>query len=355
MIKEKKNFWRKKKIFITGHTGFKGSWLSLILLQFGAEVCGYSLKPKKKSIFNFAKLKNKINKNIYSNIKNYKNLKKSITNFKPDIIFHLAAQPLVIPSYLNPVDTFKVNTIGTLNILDIIKDISYKGSAIIVTTDKVYNVTNKNYFKENDYMDVTDPYGTSKVCAELISKSYDISFLKKKYFSIGTARAGNVLGGGDFSKYRIVPDYLKASKLKKDLKLRNPNYIRPWQYVLEPLDGYLNLAEKLYKKKIYNENIGWNFAPKRSNCVKVIDLIKQLNKKSRNKIKILKNNVKQNKFKETKTLMLNSNKAKKLLGWKSCYGINEIVNEILYWYENFDENKDNYNLCINQIKRFYRN
>lgn len=351
-MKKLKNFWRKKKVLITGHTGFKGSWLCMVLLQLGADICGYSLKPEKKSLFQISKLNKKIKKNIYGDINNSKKLKQVIKNFKPDIIFHLAAQSLVLNSYQNPVKTFKVNTFGTLNLLEIVNKIKKRGSIIIITSDKVYDDFVKKKYTEQDRIGSTDPYGTSKACKELIANLYQKRvFNTKKYFNITTARSGNVIGGGDFSKNRILPDYFKSKKKKEIMTIRNPEQIRPWLFVLEPLFGYLLLAEKVFKRKISFENIGWNFAPNKKNEIKVINLIKKINILSDKKIKF---KVKKSNFKETDKLTLSSKKSEKYLKWKSIYSVDQALNEIIYWYKNYEKKDNMLALCNKQIKKYFR-
>ena len=204
-----RKFWKNKKIFLTGHTGFKGSWFSVFLNLLGAKVIGYSLKPDKKlNLFDLAKLDKQIYASIIGDIRDYNKLKRSIAKFHPDFIVHMAAQPLVRDSYINPKYTYEVNTIGTVNILNILNELNFIKSALIITTDKVYfNNNKKNYYKENDRLGGVDPYSNSKSCAELVVNSYNHSFLKEKNIFVATARAGNVIGGGDFSKDRILPDY----------------------------------------------------------------------------------------------------------------------------------------------------
>jgi CDP-glucose 4,6-dehydratase len=214
-----KKFWTGKKILITGHTGFKGSWLSIFLNLLGAKLVGYSLEPEKKSSFFYsANLKKIFFRSVYGDIRNYNKLKKTILNFSPDFIVHMAAQPLVKYSYENPLYTYEVNTIGTLNVLNIAKETKCVKNILVVTTDKVYlNLEKKVKFKERDKLGGLDPYSSSKSCAELITSSYNYSYLNKKKISVMTARAGNVIGGGDFSKDRIIPDFFRALKKKKNL------------------------------------------------------------------------------------------------------------------------------------------
>ena len=355
---EKKKFWQYRRVFITGHTGFKGSWLCMILKKLGASIEGYSLVPKKKSIFKIANIEKDINRNHYYDIRDFKVLKKKILNFKPDVIFHLAAQPLVIESYLNPFKTFDVNAIGTLNLMEIVRKLNYNGVLINVTTDKVYKIIkNKKKFSEEDEIGVTDPYGSSKVCSEIIAKSYFKSFLmNKNYFKVFTVRSGNVIGGGDFSKNRIIPDFfLLQNSKKKNFFVRNPNYTRPWQFVLEPLIGYILLAEKMFLNKIKycEKNFAWNFGPELKDSVSVYQLCKTLAKNSNKKIKITRNTRINKKFKETQFLYLNSNKAKKLLGWKNQYNLKTALFKIVEWYE--ASNKFKKIICQTQIDEYLQN
>jgi CDP-glucose 4,6-dehydratase len=353
MIKQT-NFWKGKKVFITGHTGFKGSWLCMILNQLGCSIAGYSLPPEKNSLFEIVNLKKKINKNYYFDIRNFKILKKKIELFKPDIIFHLAAQALVIDSYLKPRETFEINALGSLNIMEVVKNLNYKGVLIVVTTDKVYKIkkNNINKLSENDEIGVTDPYGSSKVCSEIITSSYNNSFLSfKNYFKVGVARSGNVIGGGDFSPNRIIPDFFAARELKNKLIIRNPDHIRPWQFVLEPLVGYINLAEKIYQNKInQKEGLAWNFGPRYNDCIKVRQLIKILLNKSKDKPKILIQRKKKSIFSETKFLILDNKKSKKLLRWNNIYKVSDTIDKIIEWYDAPIEKK--VKICNKQVKEY---
>jgi CDP-glucose 4,6-dehydratase len=345
------SFWKGKKVFITGHTGFKGSWLCLILNQLGSIIAGYSLPPEKNSLFEIVNLKKKIKKNYYFDIRNFKILKKKIELFKPDIIFHLAAQSLVIDSYLKPFDTFEINSLGSLNLMEVVKNLNYKGALIVVTTDKVYKIKKNNTSKlnENNELGVTDPYGSSKVCSEIITSSYSKSFLSSNnYFKVAIARSGNVIGGGDFSINRIIPDFYAAQKLKKKLTIRNPDHVRPWQFVLEPLIGYINLAEKIYLNKInHQEELAWNFGPNYTDCIEVSKLIKILLDKSQDKPEISIQKKKHSIFSETKFLILDSSKSKKFLGWNNIYNVNTTIDKIIEWYESPIAEKNK--ICNEQI------
>ncbi len=348
-LKYLRKFWKDKKVFLTGHTGFKGTWLSIFLNLLGAKVSGYSLKPNMRSSFyNIINL----NKHIYSStigdIRDYNKLKKSISNFSPDFIIHMAAQPLVRESYLNPKYTYEVNTLGTVNILNILKEVNFVKSALIVTTDKVYfNDNKKEYFKENDLLGGADPYSNSKSCAELAVNSYNYSFFKEKKICVATARAGNVIGGGDFSKDRIIPDYLRSLMKNKKLFLRSPNSIRPWQHVLDPLYGYLLLLMKLYKKKVISGS-SFNFGPNKSSNKSVIEVINLMNKDFNNAVKIIKKKNNFRNYKESKVLMLNSDKSKKILKWKSKYNLEQSIKLTSTWFKQYNYKKNKNILKVTQ-------
>jgi CDP-glucose 4,6-dehydratase len=331
-----KKFWKNKRVFLTGHTGFKGSWLCIFLNLLGAEVKGYSLKPEQKlNIFDLANISNLLSSSIIGDIRDYKKLKKSIFAFSPNFIIHMAAQPLVRDSYVNPKYTYEVNALGTVNILNILNELNSIKSALIITTDKVYfNDNKRNYYKENDSLGGFDPYSNSKSCAELAVNSYNHSFFKKKNIYIATARAGNVIGGGDFSKDRIIPDYLRSLSKNKKLLLRSPNSIRPWQHIIDPLYGYLLLLMKLHNKKKFI-NGSWNFGPDKSNNKSVIDVINLINKEFDNSVKIIKKNKVSNKFYESKVLMLNSEKSQKNLNWEAKYNLKESIKLVAFWHKEF--------------------
>jgi len=347
-------FWKNKKVFLTGHTGFKGSWFSILLNLLGAKIVGYSLRPEgKKNLFDLTNLEKVIHDSIIGDIRNYSKLKKSILKFKPDFVVHMAAQPLVRYSYDFPKYTYEVNTLGTVNILNILNELNFKKSALIITTDKVYlNNDKKSYYRENDRLGGLDPYSNSKSCAELIVNSYNHSFFKKKNMFVATARAGNVIGGGDFSKDRILPDYFRAlSSKKKNLFLRFPDSIRPWQFILEPLYGYLLLLMKLHKKDVPNEYC-WNFGPQKSNNKSVSYVINLINKEFNSSVKVIKkNNLKD--YHESKLLMLNSDRSKKKLNWQTKYDINYSAKLISIWHKKFLMKKSALKICQEQIFNYF--
>ncbi len=351
-IKSFSKFWRGKKVFITGHTGFKGSWLSILLNMLGAHIYGYSLKPEKNSLFLKANCKKFLKRNIYSDINNRSKLEKEIIKSKPHIVFHLAAQPLVSQSFEEPLETLNTNIIGTCNVLESLKRINSVRSVVIITTDKVYaNKNRKLSHTEEDMLGGTDPYSVSKVCAEYITKSYIESFFKDKILKnkISTARSGNVIGGGDYSKNRLLPDIIKSINSKKKLIIRNPKHIRPWQHVIEPTVGYLKLAKSQYDKKLLHSNSSWNFGPDKKSFVKVIDIVNFIKKKINIKFSLSKNQS----FFETKILMISNSKAKKYLNWYPIWDVNKSIDNVIEWNNHYKKNKNAKNICEKQIRRYF--
>ena len=326
-----KKFYKNKKILITGATGFKGAWLSLWLKILGAKVYGVGFKPNNnKKLFNQLNLKKKL---IYKNldIRNYKNVNNYIKKIKPEIIFHLAAQPIISNSYERPKYTYEVNSLGTLNLISVIKNNNFIKSAIFVTSDKCYQSNNSTVgFKENDKLGGIDPYSGSKACAEIIVNTYYQSFFKKKITTgIATARAGNVIGGGDWSKDRLIPDSIKFLNKKKTIIIRNPNFNRPWQHVLEPLYGYLILALKLYNQP--GKYSGpWNFGTEHNTVTSVEQIIRKIIFNwGKGKYKKINNR----KFYEQTNLQLNITKAKKELKWKPKLSIDHCISLTVDWYK----------------------
>ncbi|MDA7713677.1 CDP-glucose 4,6-dehydratase [Candidatus Pelagibacter sp.] len=348
MKKFDKNFWKGKKVFITGHTGFKGSWLCIILNNLKAKIYGFSLKPKKISLFNQSKISKNLSSNTFGNILDIRLLKKKIKTIKPEIIFHLAAQPLVIDSYKNPLETFETNIMGTVNLLECLRNIDSIKSVVIITTDKVYKIKKKNKsYSELDELGGYDPYSSSKVASEIAVNSYVESFFKKTNLKnrISTVRAGNVVGGGDYSENRLLPDIIKSINCNSKLTIRNPNSIRPWQHVLEPLVGYLTLAKYQFKGKIYEKNNTWNFGPKKNNSKKVIAIIKIMQKLNPFTLNIKKNN----KYKETEVLKLNSNKSKKKLKWYPKMTLQSTLKEVFDWNHQVRNKVSAKEVCVNQF------
>ena len=353
-INKLKKFWGKKKVFITGHTGFKGSWLCIILNLLNSKIYGYALKPQKKSLFNKSKIYKNLVSNNYLDINNITKLKKILKQTRPEIIFHLAAQPLVLDSYKKPLETFSTNIIGTLNLLESIRTIRSIKSVVIITTDKVYKINKDNHeYKEFDQLGGFDPYSASKVGAEIVVDSYIKSFFKNTFLhkKISTARAGNVLGGGDFSKNRLVPDIIKSINNNKKLIIRNSNHIRPWQHVLDPLLGYLILAEKQYKNQIKDFEHSWNFGPSKGNFKKVIDVVKYIKKKEGLNYILKKTGLNQ----ETNILKLNSFKARKKLKWFCKWSLIETLNKTIEWNNLVEKGNSAKIVCEKQFLMHIRN
>lgn len=352
IMKDFKKIFKNKRIFLTGHTGFKGAWFSIILNIFEAKIYGFSLKPKKNSLFNDCSLEKFFFRSIYADIRDYKKLYISIKKFRPQVLVHMAAQPLVRLAYKNPRETFEINSVGTLNVLEIVKKLKFIKNILIITSDKVYENRNKPVeFIETDKLGSFDPYSNSKASAELITTAYRESFFKNSKINAITVRAGNVIGGGDYAEDRIIPDFFRALK-KKNLYLRQPKAIRPWQHVFDPLYGYLILLKKMLKKEKIKSN-EYNFGPNKSNFINVLSLITKINQKIGNRIKI---NIKKNKKKENMentVLMLNSSRSRRELNWKTYCSINQSLNLISEWYKNKKKKGNIYNFSKNQIKEYF--
>ena len=354
MNKLKKKFFNKK-IIITGHTGFKGSWLAFWLNLLGAKVVGVSDQIQTKpSFFQACKLQKNIKHNILD-IRDYKKLKKKIESVKPDFIFHLAAQALVKRSYEEPLFTWQSNTLGTINLLEVLRKYKKKCTTVIITSDKAYkNLEIKRGYNEDDILAGVDPYSASKSCADIAVQSYVNSFFQKKTkVRIAIARAGNVIGGGDWSDDRFIVDCIKSWMVKKPAIIRSPHATRPWQHVLEALSGYMNLATKLDSQKKYNGQV-FNFGPDNKSNFRVIDILNKIKSYWKDVNWIIK---KDKNLKETFLLKLNSNKAKQKLNWKNVLSINQNLKMIIDWYKTYYLNSKKNNdkiikLTINQIKTY---
>jgi len=346
------NIYQNKKVFITGHTGFKGSWLSIWLKHLGANVCGYSLAPNTTpSMFKELNIADRIEKSVIGNILDDELLNVTISEFNPDIIFHLAAQPLVLFSYEEPVLTYKTNVIGTLNVLEAARKVQSVKVFVNVTTDKCYeNNETTHAYTENDPMGGYDMYSSSKGCVEILSSSYRRSFLQSENsFALATARAGNVIGGGDWAKDRLIPDCIRAVADNKDIQIRNPKSTRPWQFVLEPLHGYLTLGQRLLESgKEYAQS--YNFGPD-YNDTRTVEQIANNVVSIMGKGKVITGE--NLSCHEASLLTLNSDKANKYLNWCPTYNVEKAVEETLNWYRHFYNNDtDMYNFSISQIKNF---
>lgn len=351
-----KDFYNGKNVLITGHTGFKGSWLTSWLIKLGANVTGYALNPPTNpSMFELCEVDKRI-RSIIGDVRDRESLSKTINNCKPDIIFHLAAQPLVRTSYNDPVYTYETNVMGTVNLLESVRDSSSVRVVINITTDKCYK--NKEAFwgyREYDRLGGYEPYSSSKACSELITESYRNSFFNLKEYNkhgvaIATARAGNVIGGGDFAKDRLIPDCIRSIINNEKILIRSPKAVRPWQHVLEPLRGYIMLAEKLYKEGEKYSG-AWNFGPNEDNEKNVEYIVNRICSlwKGNSTYKIDKNNHPH----ETTYLKLDSYKARNLLNFRPKLNIDKTLEQVVKWTREYISNKENlYNFTIAQIDEY---
>lgn len=330
-------FYNGKKVFITGHTGFKGSWLCRILMNAGAQVTGYSLDPPTEpSLYRIAGIEKGIT-SIIGDIRDYKALNDAINQSQPEIIFHLAAQPIVRDSYRNPVYTFETNIMGTVNILECARNCESVKSVLNVTTDKVY--LNREWewgYRENEMLDGYDPYSNSKSCSELVTHSYKNSFFDEKGVAVSTARAGNVIGGGDFANDRIIPDCVRAAFSHQEILVRNPNSIRPYQHVLEPLFAYLMIAEKQFEDGSYAGY--YNVGPNEGNCIQTGELVDYFIKYWGEGIRMTVGNV--NGPHEANFLKLDCSKIKRVFGWKPCWSAEKAVEKTVEWTRTWQKGLD---------------
>jgi len=349
-----KNQFKNKKVLITGHTGFKGSWLVAWLNMLGAEVLALSKDvPTKPAHYDL--IKNSLNNDLRLDITNYEKISKTIVDYKPDFLFHLAAQPIVLTSYEDPFLTFQSNTVGTLNILESLRKSNHNCIAVIITSDKCYeNLDKKIKYKESDRVGGKDPYSASKGSAEIIIRSYCESFFKTSGSNIrlASARAGNVIGGGDWAAHRIVPDCIKSWANNEKVIIRNSLSTRPWQHVLEPLSGYLSLALKLRENKELNGE-SFNFGPSSKNEYSVGNLVNELSKEWPNSSWNDTTN-KNKKLYEASLLSLNCDKASKLLDWTSALDFPETAKWTAEWYyEYYNRSKKSATeLTIEQIQKY---
>ena len=349
------NFWKNKTVLITGHTGFKGSWLSIWLKSLGAEVIGVSLDPPSKpSLYEKANVSDGM-VSLRQDICDHKAIIKIFQKYKPEIVFHLAAQALVRYSYDNPVETYETNVMGTLNILEGIRSIETVRSVILVTSDKCYqNTEREKGYSENDPMGGYDPYSSSKGAAELLISSYRNSFFpitsyEKHHTAIASARAGNVIGGGDWAQDRLVPDIIRSFQNLEKVKIRNPNAIRPWQHVLEPLSGYIKLAEVLFNNgAIYAE--GWNFGPNEHDAKSVKSIVQRISELWGEKSSWYID--RSEKPHEATYLKLNCNKAFKKLDWKPKWSLDHALLKIVEWHKEELDTKECNELCLFQIDEY---
>ncbi len=351
---EIKTFFKNKRIFITGHNGFKGTWLTFWLESLGAKIYGISLVEKKEKKIFFETVVTKKVKSNFFNICNYKKLEKKINFFKPEIFFHLAAQPIVIESYKKPIQTIKSNVIGLNNVLEILRKSSSIKSIVIITSDKCYKENNSGTYDENSRLGGDDPYSASKAMQEILSEAYKKSYFEKKKVGLATVRAGNIIGGCDFSNYRLIPDIFRSIYFSKKLLVRNPNHIRPWQFISDVTYFYMLLAKELFENySKYSTN--FNLSPDLNNFSKKLTVEKILNM-SKKKFPSFEYKATNNKkFKESKKLLLKNNKLKKYFNFKNKFNIKASLEKTFLLYEIFyKDRKELKNYIKKEIfKKYY--
>jgi len=344
------NFWKNKKVFLTGHTGFKGSWLSLWLQSLGAQVTGYALNPPTKpSLFEVANVGNAMT-SIIGDIRDLDALQAAMKHANPDIVIHMAAQPLVRYSYANPVETYATNVMGTVHVLEAARHTGTVKSIVNITSDKCYE--NREWawgYREDEPMGGYDPYSSSKGCAELVSAAYRQSYLKDAGIAMATARAGNVIGGGDWALDRLVPDTLRALEKGRSVLIRNPHAIRPWQHVLEPLSGYLMLAEQLYSSG-QTDAEGWNFGPRDEDVRPVSWIVERLCEVwGEDASWSLQQG---NNPHEASYLKLDISKARERLSWAPIWSLETALQRIVDWHKAWLKGADMRDISLLQVNQF---
>lgn len=348
-------FWKNKRVLITGHTGFKGSWMSLWLQKLEAKIIGYSLPPPTDpSFFEIGNL-SKGMISITGDVRDLEHLKEILAKYKPEIVIHMAAQTIVRYSYSNPVETYSTNVMGTVNLLEAVRQTSSVRVILNITSDKCYENNEWLYgYRENDRMGGQDPYSSSKGCAELITSAYRSSYFSEKEFqnhgvTIGSARAGNVIGGGDWALDRLIPDIMNAIMQKRPVVIRNPNSIRPWQHVLCPLEGYFLLVEKLWEQGPEFAE-GWNFGPDVKDCKPVSWIVKDLSRLWTEKID-WELDPNENPH-EASYLFLDCGKSKRQIGWSPKLKLREALKLIVEWYQAYLQNYNMREFSESQISHY---
>ncbi len=351
------NFYKGKRVLVTGHTGFKGSWLSIWLHELGAEVIGVALEPySDKDNFVLSGIGSKIKADIRADIRDGEKLKQIFAKYQPEIVFHLAAQPLVRLSYEIPVETYEANVMGTIHVMEAIRATESVRVGVMITTDKCYENKEQIWgYREDEPMGGYDPYSSSKGCCEIAISSWRRSFFnpadydKKHHVALASVRAGNVIGGGDWAKDRIIPDCIKALEANKPIDIRSPRSIRPWQHVLEPLSGYMLLATKMYQEPTkYCE--GWNFGPHMESVTPVWDVASLVIKNyGSGELRDLSD---PNALHEAKLLMLDITKAQIKLGWQPRMNISQCIELVVDWYKKYKSTDEVYALCVAEINKY---
>lgn len=344
------NVFRGKRVLLTGHTGFKGSWLSLWLLSLGAEVTGYALAPHTNpAMFALCRIGGDM-ESVLGDIRDYERLERVMRECRPEVVFHLAAQPLVRYSYAHARETYETNVMGTVNVLEAAKNAETVQAVVVITSDKCYE--NKEWvygYRETDPMGGYDPYSSSKGCAELVVAAYRQSFFEERGIALASARAGNVIGGGDWAEDRLIPDFVRAVAAGRELVIRNPNAIRPWQHVLEPLAGYLQLAEAMLNAPQSSFASAWNFGPCAQDTVSVGALLKKM-------IALWgKGALKEEQITglhEARLLKLDVSKAESILKWQSRFGLEDAIAQTIAWYDAWLQQQDMKRFTLAQIAAY---
>ena len=352
------SFWKNKRVFLTGHTGFKGGWLALWLTTIGAKVTGYSLAPNAgPNFFEAAKVEGRLVQSHIADIRDLQEIQKAMTISQPEIVIHMAAQSLVRNSYSSPVETYSTNVMGTVHVMESIRSLDCVRAVLIVTTDKCYE--NKEWvwgYRENDVIGGRDPYSNSKGCAELVTSAYRESFFPKENFvvhrvAIASVRAGNVVGGGDWSDNRLIPDAIKAFEANQTLLIRNPLAKRPWQHVLEPLSGYLLLAEALYHSGMKFEG-AWNFGPNHRDTRSVQEVINLLISNWKEKANWQPSSC--DGPHEANSLFLDCSKAHRNLNWFPRWDLENAIKNVVQWHQGYQMQKDMQALSLQQISSYIK-
>jgi CDP-glucose 4,6-dehydratase len=353
-----KDYWTDKKVLVTGHTGFKGGWLCLWLKQLGSIVTGYALPPEKENdLYYAANVAGVLQKSVYGDVRDLELLKKHVTEAQPEVVFHLAAQPIVRKSYKDPLETFSTNVMGTANLLQVCRELTCLKAIVVVTTDKCYQNQEWHWgYRETDHLGGYDPYSSSKACAELVTAAYRKSYFQRSggndsATGVATARAGNVIGGGDWSSDRLIPDCFRAAQQASSIQIRHPMATRPWQHVLEPLRGYLMLAERLAADaKHFSE--AFNFGPRDEDVVSVQAILEKINQRLPNPLNWAAD--KNEHPPETNLLKLDISKANASLGWQPKLNLDKALDLTVDWYDAVSKGKDVAALTNAQIAEYQR-
>ena len=346
---DKKSFWKDKKVFVTGHTGFKGAWLTFILKSLGANVTGYALKPlTSPNLYDLININSEIN-SVIGDVRDLEKLNREFKKFQPEIIFHMAAQPIVLEGYKNPVETYSTNVMGTVNVLECIRQSESVRSFVNVTTDKVYYNNEWCYgYRETDKLDGIDPYSNSKSCSELVTKCYARSFFSAREIAISTVRAGNVIGGGDFAEFRIIPDCVRAALENKAIEVRNPNSVRPYQHVLEPLFAYMMIAAAQYNDKNFSGN--YNVGPAENDNITTGELAEIFCQNWGENLRWESKSL--NQPKEANFLKLDCSKIKATFDWQPHWNIKMAIEKSVEWYKVYRDGEDIVQCMTKQVNDF---